>query len=222
MLDKLFGSNARVKLLKLFLLHPDQRYYIREIARELDLQLNSVFRELNNLEEMGLLLSESGPEPEEEPVWAMPEPEEEPKKKGRAKVKDADKEVKKSERKYYRANTEFILFNEIKALIVKSQMLYEKDFTDKLKKVGDIQLLVLSGFFVANASSPIDLLVVGDLNKKKLTKVIQELESELIKEVNYAIMTEQEFSYRREIADVFLYTILDGDKLVVVDREGIL
>ena len=220
MLDKLFGSNARVKLLKLFLLHPEQRFYIREIARELDLQLNSVFRELNNLEEMGLLLSETGPEPEEEPVWANPEPEEVVKKRGR-KPKDGEKDSKKSERKYYRANADFLLFNEIKALIVKSQMLYEKDFTEKLKKVGDIKLLVLSGFFVANPNSPIDLLVVGALSKKKLTKVIEELESQLIKDVNYAIMTESEFNYRREIADVFLYNILDGDKIVVVDQQGI-
>ena len=100
-------------------------------------------------------------------------------------------------------------------------MLYEKDFTEKLKKVGDIKLLVLSGFFVANPNSPIDLLVVGALSKKKLTKVIEELESQLIKDVNYAIMTESEFNYRREIADVFLYNILDGDKIVVVDQQGI-
>lgn len=219
MLDKLFGSNARVKLLKLFLLHPDKRFYIREIARELDLQLNSVFRELNNLEEIGLLIAESGPEPEEEPAWAIAEPEE-PKKKSKAKDKEADS--KKNDRKYYRANTDFLFFNEIKALIVKSQMLYEKDFSEKLKKVGDIKLMVLTGFFVNNVNAPIDLLIVGTLNKKKLTKVISDLESQIIKDVNYAVMTDEEFKYRREIADVFLYNILDGEKIVVVDYDGIL
>ena len=60
MLGKLFGSKARVKILKLFLLHPDQKYYIREIARDLKLQLNSVRRELENLEAFGLLTSDCG------------------------------------------------------------------------------------------------------------------------------------------------------------------
>lgn len=59
MLGKLFGSNARVKILKLFILHPRERFYIRQIARDLKLQLNSVRRELENLEQFGLLISNS-------------------------------------------------------------------------------------------------------------------------------------------------------------------
>ncbi|MCU0678948.1 MAG: hypothetical protein MUC28_00680, partial [Planctomycetes bacterium] len=57
MLGKLFGSNTRVKILKLFLLHPDNKFYIRQIARGLKLQVNSVRRELENLEKFGLLKS---------------------------------------------------------------------------------------------------------------------------------------------------------------------
>lgn len=216
MLDKLFGSNSRVKLLKLFFLHPADRFYIREIARHLELQLNSVFRELNNLEEMGLLLAEAGPEGEEEPPIEPIEPEITSKKKT-----PKEKEIKKQERKYYKVNPDFIFFNEIKALIVKSQMLYEKDFTDSLKKVGDIKLLVLTGIFVNSFDSPVDLLLVGNCNKKKLLKVIDDLEGELVKEVNYAVMTEEEFAYRREITDMFLYNILEGEKLVVIDLNNV-
>ncbi len=57
MLSKLFGSTARVKILKLFLLHPNEKYYIRQLARDLSLQLNSVRRELDNLETFGILTS---------------------------------------------------------------------------------------------------------------------------------------------------------------------
>ena len=66
MLGNLFGSNARVKILKLFLLHPEKKYYIRQLARDLDLQVNSVRRELDNLEKFGLLKSSIGKE--EDPV----------------------------------------------------------------------------------------------------------------------------------------------------------
>lgn len=57
MLEKLFGSKARARLLKHFLLNSDQEFYIRQLARDLDLQVNSVRRELNNLEDFGLLSS---------------------------------------------------------------------------------------------------------------------------------------------------------------------
>ena len=62
MLGKLFGSKARVKILKLFLLHPENKFYIRQIARGLKLQLNSVRRELENLETFGILISRSADE----------------------------------------------------------------------------------------------------------------------------------------------------------------
>lgn len=201
MLEKLFGSHTRVKLLKLFLLHHKQRYYIREIARNLGLQLNSVHRELANLEELGIIRSGAVADSEEIPDLA---------------------DVKKAEKKFYQADPNFVFFNEIKALIVKSQIMYEKEFSDKLKKLGKIKLLVLTGFFVGNTDSDVDLLMVGDFNKVKLVKLVKELEAELVREVNYSTMTEEEFGYRRELADVFLYNVLDGDKIIVLDEDGLL
>lgn len=57
MLKKLFGSGARVKLLQQFLNHPDEAFFIRELTRILDEQINSLRRELENLEGIGLLKS---------------------------------------------------------------------------------------------------------------------------------------------------------------------
>ncbi|MDD2257686.1 ArsR family transcriptional regulator [Candidatus Falkowbacteria bacterium] len=55
MLNKIIGSEARVKILNAFLIEPDKQHYLRQLARDLDLQVNSVRRELNNLEELGLI-----------------------------------------------------------------------------------------------------------------------------------------------------------------------
>lgn len=217
MLDKLFGSHTRVKLLKLFLLHSKQRYYIREIARNLSLQLNSVHRELVNLEELGIIRSGAADSDE---IITAGEDNSAPAELSPAELKELKKADKKADKKFYQANRDFVFFNEIKALIIKSQIMYEKDFADKLKKLGKIKLLVLTGFFVGNADSNIDLLMVGDFNKTKLVKLVKELESELVREVNYSTMTDEEFTYRREIADVFLYNVLDGDKIVVLDEGG--
>lgn len=57
MLKRLFTSNTRIKLLTLFLLNPEEEYFIRELTRKLNEQINSVRRELDNLKKVGLLKS---------------------------------------------------------------------------------------------------------------------------------------------------------------------
>ncbi|MDG6257479.1 MAG: nucleotidyltransferase domain-containing protein [Methanomicrobiaceae archaeon] len=57
MLTRLFSSKVRVKLLELFLLHPDEEWFVREITRKTGENINAIRRELSNLEELGLLES---------------------------------------------------------------------------------------------------------------------------------------------------------------------
>jgi len=58
MMREILGSRARVKLLTLFLLSPGERFYIRELTRKTGENINSVRRELQRLERVGLLVSE--------------------------------------------------------------------------------------------------------------------------------------------------------------------
>ena len=58
MLQKLFSSRVRVALLTYLFSHPDEQFYARELARRLGEHYNAVWRELNNLGELGLLTSE--------------------------------------------------------------------------------------------------------------------------------------------------------------------
>lgn len=55
MLKRLFTSNTRIKLLTVFLLNIDEEYFIRELTRKLDEQINSIRRELENLKKLGFL-----------------------------------------------------------------------------------------------------------------------------------------------------------------------
>ena len=200
MLTGLFGSRARVKILKLFLFHPDQRYYIRQVARDLDLQVNSARRELENLKEFGLLLT--GKE-EDDP--SAPQ----------------KNKKKNQQEKYYRAKKDFVLFQELRALLAKAQVLYKKDFIENIQKVGSPKLVVLSGLFVNNNKSEVDLLVVGKIERKKLKKVIEKLEKDLGRELNFTLMSYSEFKYRRDITDIFLFNILEHEKIVVIDKIGV-
>ena len=211
MLGKLFGSNARVKILKLFILHPKDKFYIRQIARDLDLQLNSVRRELESLEQFGLLTSNPVSADNEDLVEIV-------ERKERANKNEVPT---KSDKKYYKVNTDFVLFEEIRALLVKAQFLYERDFVEKIYKAGKPRLLILTGFFVNKQNGAVDLLLVGRFNKPRLLRIIKSLEDEIGREVNFAVMDNKEFKYRKDITDVFLYDIFDGKKIVAIDEMGI-
>jgi len=224
MLAKLFGSNYRVKILKLFLMRTNDKFYIRQIARDLGLQLNSVRRELENLEKFGLLISgqeavdknESSIKTKEEIITKIAKDFKESLKVKKKLKKNAI--INKTEKKYYSVNKDFILFDEIKALIVKSQILYEKDFVEKLYQAGKPKLLILSGFFVNDDQAVVDLFIVGRINKSKLLKLIKSLENQMGREINFTLMDVKEFNYRRNITDIFLYDILERKKIIVVDE----
>ena len=226
MLGKLFGSNTRVKILKLLLLHPEEKYFIRQLARDLKSQVNSVRRELENLEEFGLLVSNTGIGEENIFQQSLEEKRSLEKLLRGEIVNSTPKKVKAvsasgGEKKYYQANKNFILFEEIKALIVKAQVLYEKDFIKKLNKLGSPKLFILTGVFVNNTHSPTDMFIVGRINKDRLSRMVKELEKEIGRQINYTLMDTKEFKYRKDITDVFLYSILEGSKIVVVDEIGI-
>jgi len=201
MLNKLFGSTSRVKILKFLLSHPDEHFYIRQIAREIDLQLNSVRRELDNLQMFGILKTTKDP----------------------LDIEGEDVDVKKTkisktDKKYYKVDKDFILFEEIKALFVKAHVLYEQEFAEKVLDVCKPKLMILTGLFVNVDNASTDLLIVGNLDRDKLIATIKKLELEMGRELNYTIMDMKEYLYRRDITDVFLYKILEGKKMVVVDE----
>ncbi len=202
MLDQLFGSKTRVSLLRLFIDNPEQAYFVRELTREIDAQINSVRRELANLVDLEIVRIL-----EEPPAQAVKEWEEPP--KGLNK------------KKFYQLNQSFVLFEEIVALFSRSHLMLEKDLMKKLAQIGNVYVLIMTGVFTNFTESPTDLLIVGNVNKAELVEIIQLFEQKIGKEVNYTIMPLKEFEYRRDITDKFLYDILVGPKITVVDKVGI-
>lgn len=193
MLNVLFGSAARAKLLNLFFLHPEQKYDLKQATRDLNLPANSVRRELDNLTSFNLLTAEK----------ANP---------------NEPKDGKKGEKKYYSANKNFILFPEIKALFIKAQILSSQKFISGIQKIAQPKFLALTGLFTNSPESPTDLLIVGHIRRNAFLKLIKELEKDLDHEINFTIMDEREFYYRQEIMDIFLYNILSGKTIVLIDN----
>ncbi len=195
MLEQLFGSRTRVRLLRFFLNHPEKHYYVRQLTRELKTQINAVRRELENLESLGII-----------------------KAKPIKEAKKAGRRSRRKEKKYFAVNEDFVLYPELKALLLKAQLLIEEDLVKKIKESGRINYLVLTGLFVGLKDQATDLLVVGQVKSKKLGRLIRRFEHELGREINYTVMSLREFKYRMDITDKFLYDILENKKVVVIDE----
>ena len=82
-----------------------------------------------------------------------------------------------------------------------------------LKRSLLLAFLALTGVFTGDEMVKTDILMVGKIKKRPFTILLKRLEKEMGREINYTIIDETEFSYRREVMDIFLYNILHGKTL---------
>lgn len=183
MLEQLFGSRTRVKLLRLFLTNPAVPFFVREISRKVDEQLNSVRRELANLARLGIVEA-----------------------------------TEERDKKYYRLNTRFILAAELKAVILKSQLLMEQDLIRRIKEIGKIKYLSLTGIFTNAKQASTDILIVGKVDRGLLVREIERFQREVGKEINYTLLSAREYNERKGLGDKFLLSILNSPQMVVLDE----
>jgi hypothetical protein len=125
------------------------------------------------------------------------------------------KTLKEAKIKKYFANCDSIFFTEIRSIISKEKILSIKDVFSDLKKEFQPKLMFLSGKFVSKPELPTDVFFVGTVSRKGFLAAITNLEKALGYEINFTIMSEQEFDYRREVADVFLYNVLGAEKIMI-------
>jgi predicted nucleotidyltransferase len=171
-LKALFSSQTRVKLLKTFLLNTEEEFFIRQLTRLLEEQINSVRRELDNLKKIGFV---------------------------RSRVRNR--------KKYFYVNPNFLLFNELKNMVIKASA-NDKNLKKDLEKLGEIDLAIISGHFVNDKDSDIDLLIVGNVVTKKVEDY---LEQDLGKSnTRFSVLTPADFEYRLEVKDAFILKALNS------------
>lgn len=93
-------------------------------------------------------------------------------------------------------------------------------------KLGKIKYAVLSGRFARRMNKnpdDVDVLVVGTVVLPELALLIREEEKRLNSEINYTVMNEDEFDFRKKRRDPFILSILFGSKVMVIgDEESML
>jgi len=190
-LDSLFGSKTRVKLLSLFYNNPERPFYVREITRKINEQINSVRRELQNLLNIGIV-----------------------------------KSVSQSNRLYYEIDPSFKFNAELMSMFqkinAKSKEIKETKEEDqilkKIQKSGNVKVLFLSGAFVRGSMQDVDIFIVGDMNKAKLSQTIEDMQVSMNRELNYTSFRVEDFDYRRNLNDRFLLDMLDAKKIILKDE----
>jgi hypothetical protein len=194
MIDALFGSKTRVKLLHLFLNNPGKAFYVREITRLIDEQINSVRRELSNMLEVGIITSDS-----------------------------ADNKL------YYEVNQRYEYYVPFRAIFAderiesaSQKVKANSEWHDVVKELAGVRLAIVAGVLVKDSSTSVDLLLVGDVPTAKLKNIVKQIEKSEGRELNYSVLSYDEFYYRLSVRDKFITEILGGKHAVLVDTDNVL
>jgi hypothetical protein len=198
MIDKLFGSKTRVKLLHLFMNHPGQSFYVREITRLIDEQINSVRRELSNMLEVGVITSDNA---------------------------DNKLYYQVNQRyEYYTALRAIFAGATVKAEQVgptNSDGVNEQHVSI-INEIPSLRLALFSGVLVKGSMSPVDVLLVGNVSPAKVKAAMAMIEKLEGREINYTVLPYDEFYYRLSVRDKFITEVLAGKHSVAVDKDNVL
>ena len=195
MIDALFGSKTRVKLLHLFLNNPGKSFYVREITRLVDEQINSVRRELSNMLNVGIITSDN-----------------------------SDNKL------FYSVNQRYEHYLALKAIFgdqkSKETTAVNQSSSDNwrelIKDLPGLRVIIAAGMLVPGSGSKVDLLIVGNVSSIKLKKIIKTIEKLEGRELNYSVITYDEFYYRLSVRDKFITEILNSSHDVVLDADKVL
>lgn len=201
-LGKLFGSDARVKIMRLFILNSEVMFDAGDVISRSKVSKKNLSREMRILESAGFV-------------------------KGKSFFKESQKKVGKKIKITKKRVSGWQLdygFGHLKALrqlLVENSTFEHKDLVSRFRPLGKLKLIVVAGVFIKNPDSRVDLLIVGDsLKKSAIENVLRALESEIGKELVYTMFTTDDFLYRLDMQDKLVRDILDYPHEKILDLTG--
>ena len=183
-LESLFGSKEKARLLRFFLQNPDQEFVFSEIVRRNMLKSVGVKKEIESLKKIKFILRHS--------------------KRGKIS---------------YVLNQEFSFYPELKNLISKSNVYPQCQSIANVSKIGNIKLAAISGVFINYQKSKADMIIVGDdIRRARLKNLMASLEAEIGKEIDFVLMSGEEFKYRLNMLDKFILEFLEGPHEELINK----
>lgn len=215
-LEKLFGSGARVKLLRFFLLSPEKIFAPKEAARILRISSAAAAKEARFLLSVGFLKKASRVD-----VFI--------KKSGRKPT------IIKKRAPGVQLSQTFPYLLALRNLIVGASPVSREKMLRFFKKKGKVKLLVLGGVFgndfpalpagrasdTPDSAGRLDLLVAGDVQRRAAERFVKKVEADVGKELNWTLMGAQEFEHRLAMHDRMLRDLLDYPHEFLINKLGV-
>ena len=208
-IKNLFGSTTRIKLLELFFTNFDKYFYVREITRVIDEQINSVRRELANLEQIGVV---SKTEKDNKVYYRVNQ-----------KFDCYVALAMIFDENFNRQSLSRSTIRELeKETNVAPRPIDDKFDWQKIVSKSDdyLQVAILAGGLVPDSESEIDMMLVGDNSKREISVWAARVEKVYGKSLAYSVMSYDEFVYRQSIRDRFIMQVLSGPYVVIKDITG--
>jgi len=191
-LEKLFGSKHRVKLMRLFIFNPEKFFERKDIAKQSKVPAAPLRRELNLLISIDFIKSR--------------------------KV-SVQKGKRRSSVMVWELNQTFPLLQILRQLLNADFLRRKTNITKRFKNCGRVKLLVVSGIFIDDDERRLDLLIVGEnLKRPIIEKTIKTIEADVGRELTYAVLETEDFLYRAGTSDRFIRDIFDYPHEKVVDK----
>lgn len=191
-LEKIFGSAAKARLMRSFVYNPETVFAVESLSKKIKARPNIVKKEIHILEKADLLRRRITKNSQGRKVTGW---------------------IVNSNFQYLEAFREFLL---------KVSPLTEDALARKLGMAGRVKLVVISGIFINEEQSRVDMLLVSDKpDEKKLKKILSEIESEFGREVTFAMLSSQDFTYRLGMGDKLIRDIFDFPHKVVLNKIGL-
>ncbi len=192
LLGTLLGGVDKAKLMRLFMANADCIFTEHEIVARSQVKAKNAKREIKTLLKISFI--------KQRKFWT-------------------GERAKRHRASGLQLNADFQLLQSVKHLLFNTEPFTKKQITEMFKNTGQIKLIVVSGVFTQSEERRADLLIVGDLLRKRaIENVIKQMEAEIGQELTYSIFETEEYTYRLGMYDKLIRDILDYPHEVIVDK----
>ena len=182
-LEKLFGTAAKVKMMRLFLFNADKTFELKAISKMVKVELSKARKEALGLAKAGMI----------------------------SKTKSG-----------YKLNSSFPYLEPLQKLLIHLSPVAHKEIVRRISQGGRIKVIVVSGLFIEEWDSRIDILVAGDsLKRNVIDQAMKTIEFELGKEIKYAVLDTKDFKYRVDVGDRLVRDVFDYPHKILIDKIGL-
>ena len=195
-LSILFGSTARVKLLRFFLFNPSKEFLFDDITKRARLVRRTARTEVSALERAGVIRQKNV-------------------------LIDVGKK-KKMKAIAYTLNKDVQELQALQTFLFDTAPIDGKNLLKHLRKAGTLDFVGVAGVFVRDFEQPLDVLIATKkLSLSAVEKAIRSLEAEVGIEIRFAAMSSEDLMYRVGMYDKLTRDFFDYSHLLLVDKMGV-